>query len=341
MFKAVKMKSRLLMGLKTAHADLSVAKFILFYGPTYADSAIYALDDYKSLLEDKFFSKTKNTVIYIHGYLEDADIESVHVIVDAYLQRKDLNLIILDWGELANGNYIFDAVINCKQLGTVFAKYLTAMFEEGLDINKIHIVGHSLGGQMAGIIGREVYRRNDKTKKIPRLSALDPAFPLFYGTFSSHLSSDDAEFVDVIHTDAWLYGAPVSTGTADFWPNGGTTLQPGCPKRNYRLLSDNDLSSHRRSWWFWAESVKSAFPQKFYAVKAKNWADFKNGKLIDNGEQQQVVMGHGCPTNITGDFYLQTNGVPPYARDIAGISYVHPTNLIGNNIEDGAIPTET
>lgn len=82
-----------------------------------------------------------------------------------------------------------------------------------------------------------------------RLSALDPAFPLFYGTFSYHLSKHDAEFVDVIHTDAWIYGAPVSTGTADFWPNGGTTLQPGCPKRNYKLLSDNggflsDNASH-------------------------------------------------------------------------------------------------
>lgn len=47
--------------------------------------------------------------------------------------------------------------------------------------------------------------------------------------------------VDVIHTDAWLYGAPVSTGTVDFWPNGGVTLQPGCPKRNYKMLSDNGL----------------------------------------------------------------------------------------------------
>jgi len=78
-----------------------------------------------------------------------------------------------------------------------------------------------------------------------RISALDPAFPLFYP--GTHLSASDADFVDVIHTDAWLYGAPTSTGTADFWPNGGTSLQPGCPKRNYKMLSDNDLSSHRRS----------------------------------------------------------------------------------------------
>ncbi|XP_053958549.1 lipase member H-A isoform X2 [Anastrepha ludens] len=340
MFKGVKIKSRLLMGLKSAHADLTIAKFILFYGPTYADSDIFALDDYKALLEDSNFSKTKNTVIYLHGYLEDADIESVHVIVDAYLQRNDVNLIVLDWGELANGNYLFDAVINCKQLGSVLARTLVAMFELGLDINKLHLVGHSLGGQMAGIIGREVYRRSGKKKKVPRISALDPAFPLFYGSFSNHLSKHDAEFVDVIHTDAWIYGAPVSTGTADFWPNGGTTLQPGCPRRNYKLLTDNDLCSHRRSWWFWAESVKNEFSEKFVAVKAINWTDFKNGKYIEN-EDHRVVMGHDCPTNISGDYYLQTNGVPPYARDLAGVTYVHPTKLTGNCYVESETVTST
>lgn len=73
-----------------------------------------------------------------------------------------------------------------------------------------------------------------------RLSALDPAFPPFYPAIgTTALSEKDATMVDVIHTDAWLYGAPVSTGTIDFWPNSGKTLQPGCPKRNYKMLSDN------------------------------------------------------------------------------------------------------
>lgn len=56
--------------------------------------------------------------------------------------------------------------------------------------------------------------------------------------------------VDVIHTDAWLYGAPVSTGTIDFWPNSGKTLQPGCPRRNYKMLSDNGNNYILRSYLF-------------------------------------------------------------------------------------------
>lgn len=37
--------------------------------------------------------------------------------------------------------------------------------------------------------------------------------------------------VDIIHTDAGIYGQPIATGTVDFWPNDGKTLQPGCPIR--------------------------------------------------------------------------------------------------------------
>lgn len=93
---------------------------------------------------------------------------------------------------------------------------------------------------MAGVIGRCVLRKSMGDTKIVRISALDPAFPAFYPSFGTKpVNKNDAEFVDIIHTDAWFYGAPKSTGTVDFWPNGGTTLQPGCPRRNYKLLSDN------------------------------------------------------------------------------------------------------
>lgn len=40
--------------------------------------------------------------------------------------------------------------------------------ECGLDLNRLHLVGHSLGGQMAGMIGREVVRISKKTKKVKR-----------------------------------------------------------------------------------------------------------------------------------------------------------------------------
>lgn len=123
----------------------------------------------------------------------------------------------------------------------MLSQTLIDMFANGLDVTKFHLVGHSMGGQLAGTVGRTIYQTSGKKTKLKRITALDPAFPLFYPAVVNALSARDAELVDVIHTDAWLYGAPVSTGTVDFWPNGGKTLQPGCPKRNYKMLTDNGM----------------------------------------------------------------------------------------------------
>lgn len=56
---------------------------------------------------------------------------------------------------------------------------------------------------------------------------MDPANPIFYPT-GCYLTSKDAKWVDVIHTDKGGYGTPLSTGTTDYYVNGGTRPQPDC-----------------------------------------------------------------------------------------------------------------
>lgn len=113
--------------------------------------------------------------------------------------------------------------------------------DEGLDVNKFHIVGHSLGAQVAGMIGRSVIKKSSGESKLVRITALDQAFPLFYPTFRTNpVNRNDAEFVDIIHTDAWFYNSPKSTGSVDFWPNGGHTLQPDSSRRNYKYLINSN-----------------------------------------------------------------------------------------------------
>ena len=61
------------------------------------------------------------------------------------------------------------------------------------------------------------------------LSGLDPA-SLFFITVSTsfRLDKSDAQYVDVIHTNAGIQGTIRASGHTDFWPNGGS-IQPGCP----------------------------------------------------------------------------------------------------------------
>uniref|UniRef100_A0A6B2EG45 Putative serine/threonine protein phosphatase 2a regulatory subunit a n=1 Tax=Phlebotomus kandelakii TaxID=1109342 RepID=A0A6B2EG45_9DIPT len=319
--RKVKNTSRLWLGLRSSNAKLDSTRMFFFYGPEFADHKVYELNDTASVLKHPSFDTNRPTVLYLHGYLETMDVESIQVIADAYLARGDHNILILDWAELADGNYLIDAFPNLKPLASALAGHILKMAMDGMRLDKFHVVGHSMGGQLAGYIGREVLRQSEKGAKLKRITALDPAFPGFYFPlkFTGALNSKDADFVDVIHTDAWLYGAPFATGHVDFWPNRGKTLQPGCPKRNYKMLTDNDLCSHRRSWRFWAESVTEKNQLSFQAVKCSSWDKFKAG---DTDKSEPVAyMGIDCPSGISGNYYLQTNGQPPYSRGSAGATY--------------------
>jgi pimeloyl-ACP methyl ester carboxylesterase len=48
------------------------------------------------------------------------------------------------------------------------ADMLLELFSEGLDVNKFHVVGHSLGAQVSGYIGRTVLARTKGGVKIKR-----------------------------------------------------------------------------------------------------------------------------------------------------------------------------
>lgn len=76
----------------------------------------YELDESCALFGNTHFDVLKKTVLYIHNYLEGPNHESVNVIVDSYLQRNDHNILVLDWSQLSNGNYLIDAVPNAKQV---------------------------------------------------------------------------------------------------------------------------------------------------------------------------------------------------------------------------------
>lgn len=60
-------------------------------------------------------------------------------------------------------------------------------------------------------------------------SGLDPAGPFYYTTPDvQKLSIGDASFVQVIHTCVEILGYNGELGNADYWPNDGSCLQPGC-----------------------------------------------------------------------------------------------------------------
>ncbi|CAO1411079.1 unnamed protein product [Diamesa hyperborea] len=261
------------------------------------------------------------TVVYCFGYTENYTDASTQLIVDAYLSRNDHNILVIQWSMYAANNYFFQAIPNTIQLGAKIGKVLVEMQKVGFNLKTFHIVGHSLGGQLAGFIGRSVIENSKKELIIPRITALDPAGPVFYPeTFLiKPLNVNDAKFVDVIHTDADHFGTKYSTGHVDFWPNEGNKNQPNCPTPNLDIRDDKNYCSHRRSWVYFAESVVSKDPHVFHAIPCNSWNDFVDHKC--NNSIIPVYMGIGADPNLKGNFYLQTNPTPPYNRNENGAYY--------------------
>jgi len=122
------------------------------------------------------------------------------------------------------------------QVGEYIAAFIKFLGSEvQVCYSDIHVLGHSLGAHVAGYVGN--YMRG----RLGRITGLDPAGPAFETPYlkdaAERLDSTDADFVDIIHTCAGSLGILRPIGHVDFYPNGGTFRQPGCPVLSARTMS--------------------------------------------------------------------------------------------------------
>lgn len=54
------------------------------------------------------------------------------------------------------------------KLGNVLATHLLSAFRKGLDIEQLHVIGHSLGAQLAGVMGRKIFSKSNQSQKLKR-----------------------------------------------------------------------------------------------------------------------------------------------------------------------------
>lgn len=83
------------------------------------------------------------------------------------------------------------------KVGDIIGRTLLDMRANGFNIDNFHLVGHSLGGHLMGFIGRGVYNQSNKSYKLKRITACDPAGPFFYrligAAFNKPLNKNDGE----------------------------------------------------------------------------------------------------------------------------------------------------
>lgn len=77
---------------------------------TYEDRESFPLAQASRVLSLPEFDQNKKTLLYIHGFTESyLSEESIMTVVNAYLQRNQHNILVLDYEQIAAGDYILQA----------------------------------------------------------------------------------------------------------------------------------------------------------------------------------------------------------------------------------------
>ncbi|XP_063220792.1 pancreatic triacylglycerol lipase-like [Bacillus rossius redtenbacheri] len=246
----------------------------------------------------KNFVASRETKIVVHGWQNSA--EHLDSIREAYVRSGgDYNIVMVDWSVGAASNYV-SARRLVLVVGETLAELVDAMVHEGASLGRVQIAGHSLGAHIAGIASSKV-----KAGKVARVIGLDPAAPGF-GTVAAagRLDKTDGHFVEVIHTDAGALGWSDPLGHADFYPNGGRMVQPGCSAV---------ACSHGRANEFFAESITTG--SGFWSRQCGSWSTFSANRCSNNAE---TVMGDKTPSSASGTFFLKTGRSSPFALGKTG-----------------------
>uniref|UniRef100_A0A1B0DD81 Lipase domain-containing protein n=1 Tax=Phlebotomus papatasi TaxID=29031 RepID=A0A1B0DD81_PHLPP len=151
------------------------------------------------------FNNSLPLKVVIHGWMGNKNHITIDPVKNAYLALSCCNVITVNWEDGARQNYDV-------------SRYMVDIVGR----RNIHVLGHSLGAHIAGNIGKYF------NGTISRITALDPAGPLFRMNSTDACNRTDAAFVDVIHTDVGVLGEKNRRGHVDFYPNRGFPPQPGC-----------------------------------------------------------------------------------------------------------------
>lgn len=234
----------------------------------------------------------------MHGW--NGDTTSTVNAVDQFLEAGDFNHIVVDWSAGAKTINYIDARNRVPEVARhvgLMAKYLVRM---GSSWSQIYTIGHSLGGQMAALVGQ--YLEGDG--EIAACICLDPAGPLFSESDANDRASPgDCKYVEVIHTNGGLLGFLNPIGDSDFYPNGGKS-QPGC---GIDLVGS---CAHERAPVLFREALVTKIPFEGRQCNS-SVTDVAKGVCEATGVIS-VMMSDPVNYDVQGLFYLTTSEASPF-----------------------------
>ncbi|KAJ2947547.1 hypothetical protein O0L34_g17335 [Tuta absoluta] len=220
---------------------------------------------------------------------------AIETLKDALVNKTESNIIVVDWNKLASGRYK-TACSFSNTVATVLIEFIKFLMTNGLSSKKLHLIGHSIGAHIAGKAGK--YFR-DRDTMIDAITGLDPAYPQYkFSTEEERLDKEDAQLVEVIHTNGGFWGYRSDIGHLDYYPNGGR-YQPGCGQ------DLRELCAHDRAVLYYAYSIAGT---KFVGI-AMEYHD----RVHYNMKKKMIMGGLKLNYGKKGSYWLRTGHSPPFA----------------------------
>ncbi|XP_024893850.1 phospholipase A1 member A-like [Temnothorax curvispinosus] len=247
----------------------------------------------------KDYDPTKDSAIVIHGY---AGPSTIIALKDAYLKNGSYNVFLVDWGALSARPCYAAAAWNIRPVAKCLAGTLTTLRHLGLPIARTTCVGHSMGAHICGVM------TDYFSFRMHRIIGLDPARVLVRLGLVNRLNTGDADFVEVMHTNAGGHGEVGRVGDVDFFMNGGTmqpgTMQPFCANQTMYPQT----CSHLYAVCYMAQSVDNGGRS---LIAKSCFRRSPSGPRTAIRAGKYVTIGEDTPINVRGSFCF-SNPVPPY-----------------------------
>lgn len=104
-----------------------------------------------------------------------------YFLLKAFLQSGNYNVLLIDWSTLAAAPWYISAVNNLPTTGKYVARFIRFLVRQSYEVEKIHLIGFSLGAEMAGYIGLQLQKWNITLPRITGIYSLPTNY--FFSNF--------------------------------------------------------------------------------------------------------------------------------------------------------------
>lgn len=104
--------------------DISDVKLHLIFGYSTSNMNPVAVpwSNIVRLLNSSYYNNSIATLVYAHGFNEKYSSASVQTVFRAYMTRRnEFNLLFIDWGKYADGNYYLKSIPNLIKVSGFFS----------------------------------------------------------------------------------------------------------------------------------------------------------------------------------------------------------------------------